>query len=206
MIQEGDLKFKVRKSVCKRLPIEVKEPFFSSFSAGQYRPVIQSQTSWSYWPRLPAICPSEFSYPSRLVFSRVCVCGGVSVGVCVCVCCSQWWLSDWDSLFTISVAVILLCILQFFFPFLYIRWYKKVKQMTFVYMLSQSSVTSSLLLIIHQWAEGGSRGIIYIWVSSAVNISAVQRVICTDTGCHYDNVVQLIVPYRIHPRQSEHEI
>lgn len=65
--------------------------------------------------------------------------------------------------------------------------------------LSQYSVENGLLLIILPWARGGSRGIIYIWVSSAVNISAVQRVICMDTGCHYNYAVYLIVPYRVHP-------
>lgn len=37
----------VKDEICvyTRLPIELKETFLSIFSAGQYRPVIQSQTS-----------------------------------------------------------------------------------------------------------------------------------------------------------------
>lgn len=73
-------------------------------------------------------------------------------------------------------------------------------QLTFVYLLSQYSVVSSF---IHRRVKGGS----YIFrFLCAINTSAVQSVMCTDTGCYYNYVVCLIVPYRIHPRQSEHEI
>lgn len=92
-----------------------------------------------------------------------------------------------------------------------IREYKKVIEITWesgtaavglcvrVHPSSQYSVVSSLLLIILCWAGVGWREIIYIWVSSAVNISAVQRVICMDTGCHYNYSVYLIVLYRVRP-------
>lgn len=127
MIQLGYLEFCVKKMcVYRRLPIELKEPIFSCFSAGQYRPVIQSQTSWPYWPRFPAISPSEFSYPSRLVFKCKCV--------CVCALCARVFVADSTDYvrlkyFSVIVLQLACCAFYWFFSFFffYIKWWQKVQ-------------------------------------------------------------------------------